>query len=88
MTRNTPLLFVVVVTGCLASSPCVRRHRSRARPIEMSASQSIANRGIRSGHYDWLFPRVYSRRNIALKSCMTVVHGFAHELSGTSRMST
>jgi hypothetical protein len=31
-------------------------------------------------HYDWLFPRIYARRNIALKSYMTILHCLANEI--------
>ena len=30
-------------------------------------------------HYDWLFPRIYARRNFALKSYMTILHCLANE---------
>src|SRR5712691_2997047 len=30
--------------------------------------------------YDWLFPRIYARRNIALKSYMTILHCLANEI--------
>src|SRR4030081_1879079 len=29
-------------------------------------------------HCDWLFPRLYARRSIALKSCMTILHCLAN----------
>jgi len=46
-----------------------------------TASTLAANQHFHEkNHYDWLFPRIYARRNIALKSCVTILHCLANEV--------